>query len=570
MAVDPKDDFASGVTLAPADDLANSATMAPPDDVSSSETMAAADDLSNSETVAPGTPTAKLAAPITIRAGGPKSDYADLIEVDPKHYSFGDELARGGMGRIVKAHDRRLGRGVAIKELLPGNADSRFEREARITAKLAHPAIVPVLEAGRWPGGEAFFAMKLVAGESLDKRIAKCTTLPQRLGLVPAVAAVVDALAYAHSENVIHRDLKPANVLVGKYGETVVIDWGLAKDLAGPLGDIQSEKPALRFADHDGATLAGSVMGTPAYMPPEQADGSPVDARADVYSLGALLYHVLAGIPPYHGKSVQQIIASVLTGPPKPLAELAPGIPIELVAIVEKAMARGPQYRFQNAGEMADELRRFQTGQLVASHRYTLGELVRRWIKRYRAPIAVGAVAVATLIVVGIVSISKILSETERADREAAVARARADRGTVEHARGLLETDPTAALAALTDLAPNSTEWPEARVIIADAAQRGVARVFHGDGVELDAIDLSPDGSLLGGISGTGLVAWDVATGAKARYVITTRPRGARWIGNDLLFIDSGRAMRWHPFRGGVEQVMVLDGCDRGSFSPSG
>ncbi len=325
------------------------------------------DDLASDDTVAarPGARTSE--SPVAVRATAASvDDYIDLIEVDPKHYVLSSELARGGMGRIVRAHDRRLGRNIALKELLPGHDGARFEREARITARLEHPSIVAVHEAGRWPTGEAFYAMKLVAGESLDRKIAACTTLSERLALVPAVAAVVDALAYAHSERVIHRDLKPANVLVGKYGETVVIDWGLAKDLTS------SDEPsqlAPETATVDGMTVAGSVMGTPTYMPPEQADGSPVDQRADVYALGALLYHVLAGKPPYEGASTDEVIVAVLAGKPASLVKLEPNIPVELVAIVEKAMARGRAYRFQNANEMAIELRRFQTGQLVASHR---------------------------------------------------------------------------------------------------------------------------------------------------------------------------------------------------------
>ncbi|MFT3694538.1 MAG: WD40 repeat domain-containing serine/threonine protein kinase [Kofleriaceae bacterium] len=547
---DPKD--FSGATMPAAD----------------SQTMVASD-----ATLAPTDPGVSAGpARVVVRKGGPKADYAQLIEVNPDHYSFEDELARGGMGRIVKAHDRRLGRGVAIKELLPGNDDSRFEREAKITAKLAHPAIVPVLEAGRWPTGEAFFAMKLVAGESLDKRIASCKTLAQRLALVPAVAAVVDALAYSHSEHVIHRDLKPANVLVGKYGETVVIDWGLAKDVSSSVDDIPSIPPELRMHASDGETIAGSVMGTPAYMPPEQADGSPVDERADVYALGALLYHVLAGKAPYTARNVEQVLAMVLEGPPKPLAELEPQIPIELVAIVEKAMARGRQYRFQNAGEMADELRRFQTGQLVSVHRYTFGELAKRWARKYRAPIAVGLIGVAALAIFGVISISKILTETNRADREAADARARADRGTIEHARALLDIDPTAAVATLQELAPGSREWPEARVIVADAEQRGVAHVYVGDGAELDDLDMSSDGAMLGGISkGNGLIAWDVMTGVKARWLSPGTTRGARWIANDLEFVaDDYTVKLWHPFRGGVDTIATLPTASRVSISPNG
>src|ERR1044071_1345030 len=169
-------------------------------------------------------------------------DYKELLAVERHHYAITREIARGGIGRVFEARDLRLGRQVAIKELLPKNRDAarRFEREARITARLQHPSIIHVYEAGVWPGGEPFYAMPRVSGRSLDKVVAEKQTLAERLGLLPHVIAVADALAYAHNENVIHRDLKPANVLVGEFGETVVIDWGLAKDLGAPFDPVES------------------------------------------------------------------------------------------------------------------------------------------------------------------------------------------------------------------------------------------------------------------------------------------------------------------------------------------
>ena len=238
-----------------------------------------------------------------------------LLTVDRRHYQVTGEIAKGGMGRVLDARDLRLGRAVAIKELLPRNRDAarRFEREARITARLQHPAIIHVYEAGVWSGGEPFYAMPKVKGRSLDKVVAERRTLVERLGLLPNVIAVADALAYAHHENVIHRDLKPSNVLVGAFGETVVIDWGLAKDLGAPSDPTESLHLRLQRAPAD--TNDGSVVGTPAYMPPEQAKGRSVDQRADVYALGALLYHVLVGAPPYSGETSADVIEQVKTRP---------------------------------------------------------------------------------------------------------------------------------------------------------------------------------------------------------------------------------------------------------------
>src|SRR5262245_16198354 len=159
------------------------------------------------------------------------------------------EIARGGMGRIVAAEDLRLGRAVALKELIDPVAEQRgrFQREALITARLQHPGIVPVYEAGRWPTGDPFFAMKLVSGRPLDRVINEAGTLEARLALLPRIAAATDAIAYAHSQRVVHRDLKPANVLIGEFGETVVIDWGLAKNL-DDVDAPESLRPAARPA----------------------------------------------------------------------------------------------------------------------------------------------------------------------------------------------------------------------------------------------------------------------------------------------------------------------------------
>jgi WD40 repeat protein len=345
----------------------------------------------------------------------PQVDYPALITVERRHYAIFGEIAKGGMGRVLAARDLRLGRSVAIKELLPRNRDlaRRFEREARITARLQHPAIIHVNEAGVWSGGEPFYAMTKVAGRSLDKVITELSTLNERLSLLPNVIAIVDALAYAHSENVIHRDLKPANILVGEFGETVVIDWGLAKDLGTPNDPAQPCAPQVGPDD----TNAGSIVGTPAYMPPEQALGRSVDQRADVYALGAVLYHVLVGSPPYSGATAIEVLQQVIDSPCAPLGDREPGAPPDLIAIVAKAMAREPADRYRSARELAQDLKRFQTGQLVAAHHYTPSQLLWRWVARRRLAVTVGAIAAILLITGGLLSISRIL-EDKRRDRQ--------------------------------------------------------------------------------------------------------------------------------------------------------
>ncbi len=338
----------------------------------------------------------------------PRDDYPELLVVDPAHYVITKEIARGGMGRIHVARDRRLGREVAVKEILAGSGSlaRRFEREVRITAQLQHPSIVSVHEAGVWPSGEPFYAMRLVQGRSLDEVIAGAKTFDERLALLPNVLAVADAMAYAHGRHVIHRDLKPRNVVIGEFGETVVVDWGLAKNLT-QTDTLDSGAPGAQTAlgsgsgsSAEGETTLGEVLGTPAYMPPEQAAGEPVDERADVYAIGAMLYHLLAGRAPYVAASNAALIAAVYAEPPRPLVELVPAAPSELVTIVERAMARIPAQRYPTARALAEDLRRFQTGQLVGAHRYSTRQLVRRWIARHRT--AVVAFSTATLVVIGI------------------------------------------------------------------------------------------------------------------------------------------------------------------------
>jgi len=495
MAVDPKQehDLAGGATLPAAPRRAGAsdadATIAVGSAVRPDGAEAADETLVSS----PGTGSDSA----VIRAGR-TDDYQELATIDPARYVIGSEIARGGMGRIVAARDRRLGRTVAIKELLPGSADlhARFEREARITAKLQHPGIVNLLEAGSWPGGEPFYVMKLVAGESLDRVVAKRTTLELRLELVPNIIAVVDALAYAHSQNVIHRDLKPSNVLIGDFGETVVIDWGLAKDLSSPsLSGEDSVRRTRETAGEPDETLAGSILGTPAYMPAEQALTSAVDERADVYALGALLYHVLAGAPPYIGKSAAEILHLVAKEPPPPLTSRAPGAPSDLVTIVGKAMARNAKDRYPTARELADDLKNFQTGNLVNAHAYSAWQLIRRWIRRHRTAVAVASVAVVLLTALGLVSVRRIIREQAATEHERA--RAENQRELAERSRGAAEDltsfmlgdlreklQPLGKLDLLDDVATKAVAYYDLRGDNLSAAELGkhaLARRHLGD-----------------------------------------------------------------------------------------
>lgn len=366
-----------------------------------------------------------------------------LLEDGAPRYVLGEEIARGGMGRILAAEDRLLGRRVALKRIRRTGDDleKRFLREQRITARLQHPAIIPIYDAGVLDDGEPFFVMRLVKGESLDRSVAKATSMDDRLRLLSAVIGVVDAVAYAHGENVVHRDLKPQNILVGPFGEVVVLDWGLARELdRAPLladpKELDKTEAAVDTGDDPDATRAGEVLGTLGYMAPEQSDGRAADTRSDVYGLGAVLYQLLTGDPPHATRSVSSGEASKREAP-RPLRERAPTAPLDLVAIVERAMAPDPADRYASARELAEDLKRWQAGRLVQAHRYTPADLFRRFLRRYRAPLLVAATALLILVTTGGLALGRIVTErtravTERARAEAALQRAEEQRVAAE------------------------------------------------------------------------------------------------------------------------------------------
>jgi WD40 repeat protein len=431
----------------------------------------------------------------------------ELPVVDPKHYTRLGEFARGGLGRIVRARDERTGRVVALKEILElGNDDvaQRFAREARVTANLMHPAIVPVYELGRWPSGEPFYAMKLVAGKSLKDVIDETKPFADRLAKLSLVIAVADALAYAHAQRVIHRDLKPGNVLVGEFGETVVIDWGLAKVLDRPDDVAAPSIVALDGMPTD-RTMAGAVMGTPFYMPPEQALGRAADQRADVYAIGAMLYHLIAGAPPFadqRPKDLAELLALVSTKAPTPLASREPATPPDLVTIVEKAMAAQADARYPSARELADELRRFTAGQLVQAHRYSRRTLVVRWLRRHRAAVTVAAILLAVLIGGTVLSVGRIVGERDRAvaaEQTATDEATRARRGLAtalyQKGRGA-EAEHRWALAAMYYAAARThLDTPEGRWAAGLAEARAITpHARHlGHDHAINAVALSPD-----------------------------------------------------------------------------
>ncbi len=284
-------------------------------------------------------------------------------------------IGRGGMGEVMLAHDAHLGRLVAVKRMRAAAptaaATARFLREARIQARLDHPAVVPVYQLGHDRDGLPFFAMKRLAGTTLAEVLAGGRASRQRL--LRALVDVTRAVDFAHSRGVVHRDLKPANIILGDYGEVYVLDWGVAR-LVDPGDGIDAELVPARSGDlHDGATGHGDVIGTPGYMAPEQVRGEEVGPPADVYALGATLFELLTG-QALHPRG-EAGLAATLLGEPTSAAARAPAadVPPELDELCAAAVQTEPALR-PSARQVADAIERYLDGDRDAAMRRAQAE----------------------------------------------------------------------------------------------------------------------------------------------------------------------------------------------------
>lgn len=310
---------------------------------------------------------------------GPDPGPAAPLDTSGQRYVDAHRVGEGGMGRVDAVTDARLGRVVARKTAKTDVDAARLVAEARLTARLDHPGIVTVHDAGIEPDGTPWYTMRLVRGPTLaDVLRDEAPDAAARQALIPRVLDAVHAVAHAHERGIVHRDLKPDNVVLGPHGETVVVDWGLA-------------------ADVDAATARStSPVGTPGWMAPEQAAGRPADRRTDVYALGRLLRAVLTG---------------------DPSASCGPEVPTDLAAIVDTATAPEPDARYADAGALADDLAAWLDGRLVSAHDYRPDEIVRRWLWTHRGTLG----AVGLVLVVASAGVAQAW-QTTRQERDRAVA----------------------------------------------------------------------------------------------------------------------------------------------------
>ncbi len=444
------------------------------------------------------------------------SSLAELAAADSERYGIEQLVGAGGMGRVHRAVDTRLDREVAIKRLArsDGRLAERLAREARITAQLNHPAIIAVFNAGIGSDGQPYYTMPLLRGRSFDRVLADADSLTERLRYLRPLLQVAEAVGYAHSRGVVHRDLKPSNIVLGGFGETLVVDWGLARNLDGeartdpadtdpapaaPSGPAPSAQTSARGAvsaaltpttapishqSGDTLTRVGAIIGTPRYMSPEQAVGTPATPTSDVWALGCVLYELVAGSPAQQGSS-EDALARLRRGEATtPLVDRVDDAPRELVAIIERAMATAPGDRYPTAAALATDLEAYLDGRRVNAHNYSTADALRRFWRRWWLPttaVVLGLLGVIAALVWGYTEADAERDRAVEAEQLASEARDQSVSAETEsrghlarslslRAANALHAQDDAEALALAASAIQYSEEPQARGVLASVA----------------------------------------------------------------------------------------------------
>lgn len=503
-------------------------------------------------------------------------------------YELLDEIARGGMGVVYKARHVRLNRIVALKMILTGELATsaevmRFRTEAEAAAALQHPHIVPIYEVGSHHGHH-FFTMQLIEGGSLKEHAARLRGHPRDAARL--MAQVADAVQYAHSKAILHRDLKPANILLGGTGsaaarstfEPFVTDFGLAK----------------RLEDDHAQTRSDALLGTPAYMAPEQAAGGSrrVGTAADVYALGAILYELLAGRPPFAADSVLALLQRVQTADPTPPHHLVPTVPRDLETICLKCLQKEPHQRYPSAAALADDLRRFLDGKPVSARPVGATERLTKWVRRHPTIAALTALLLLVAVTSAVLVVWKWRTAVSlEKEKDTALTTAQSSLAAMQWsdylqriARANLELSAHNAAAAeqVLDGCPEALRGWEWGYLKAQCHTELLEIAAHTS--DATAVRFSPDGKRIatGGYDGK-VHIWDLATAERmasidfpSQYVrsIWFSPDGSR------VYVTGGTWFQPHGGAGGIwdaatgKHITPLEGIDgliwRSARSPDG
>jgi eukaryotic-like serine/threonine-protein kinase len=502
---------------------------------------------------------------------------SSVVAADASRYQILRIHAKGALGEIFVALDQELHREVALKKIQGHLATDeanrgRFLREAEITGRLEHPGIVPVYGLGMYSDGRPCYAMRLIQGETLKDAIsafhASNPSQPSR-NLLTRFVAVCNTVAYAHSRSILHRDLKPSNIMLGKYGETLVVDWGLAKAIgcaeSAPTPAVDELTLMPHSSDSSVETQVGIMLGTPSYMSPEQALGrlDTMTQATDIYSLGATLYVILTGHTHVEGKDKLEVLERVLRGDWCPPSRVKPGLPPAFDAICHRALAMKPEDRYPTALALAADVEAWLADEPIRTWPEPWNLRFRRWMRRHRPLVTAAAavVLVTTLALsVGVVLLTAA-NERERAARRLAEIQegeARTQRDEVQH-----ERDRARHHLYVSNIGLAQDEWENSNIAhvrelldgvlptpIEAKDQRGwewyfLDRLCHGDVRTLRghtrvvrAVAYSPDGAHVVSAAEDNLVKiWEVATGREVRtlrghvegvWCVAYRPDGAQ------------------------------------------